>query len=111
MLITLPQKKDRRDLMTIIYFLACLGMTEILVYGSIFKKLREVKFLKKLLKCPLCTGFHCSWIIYLMFYASGIILFPNIYCGLFIYSCASAAVSYIGSVLFGDCGLNLRRTQ
>lgn len=93
----------------LIYFiLAASGLTQILVYGKIFDKIRPTHgWLGDLLSCPMCTGF---W--------SGIILWvTNGYTQLFNYDfslltglllgCLSSGTSYILSVMFDDDGFKL----
>lgn len=52
------------DLLTLI---ACFGLTEILMFGSILNKPRNIiirnKFFKELLECSLCTGFWSGIIL------------------------------------------------
>ena len=52
----------------VLYVISCIGLTNILMYGSILAKPREyikskVKFTNDLLKCSLCTGFWSGIII------------------------------------------------
>ena len=96
--------------MQLIYFiLIAYGLTQMLVYGSIFNKIRPSKqWLKgfgQLFHCPMCMGF---WV--------GILLFGvNEYTELFTYEynlvnlillgCLSSGTSYVLCTVFGDEGI------
>ena len=93
----------------LLYFiLASCGLTQILVYGKIFDKLRPTKgWAGDLLSCPMCTGF---W--------SGVFLWvTNEYTELFNYDfslltglilgCIASGVSYIFAMIVDDDGLKL----
>jgi hypothetical protein len=91
----------------LIYFiLSAFGITQILVYGSIFERLRPSKdVLGGFFHCPMCLGF---WV--------GVFLFGiNPYTELFTYDLKiingvllgglSSGTSYTLSMLFGDWGI------
>jgi len=85
-------------------------MTFIIVYGSIFDKIRPAKhkgFFGKLLNCPLCTGFHSGWFIYILFWISDVKLWNHFEIGLFLFGCLSAGTSYILSSLVSDDGFSV----
>jgi len=99
--------------MELLYFiLVCYGMTQIIVYGSIFDKVRpNPEFLRgfgKLFHCPLCMGFHVGWVVFLMFWCSGVQMWNNIYLGCFLCGCLSSGTTYILSMLIDDYGVNVR---
>mgnify|MGYP003978781175 FL=1 len=99
--------------MELLYFiLVCYGMTQIIVYGSIFDRVRpDSEFLRgfgKLFHCPLCMGFHVGWVVFLMFWYSGLQMWNNIYLGCFLYGCLSSGTTYILSMLIDDYGVNVR---
>lgn len=90
------------------FVLVSFGLTQILVYGTIFESVRpKAGWLGKLFCCPMCVGF---WV--------GVFLWgTNEYTGLFNYDfslftgmflgCLSSGTSYILSVLFDDNGLKI----
>jgi hypothetical protein len=95
--------------MSLLYFsLSCAGLTQILVYGKIFDKIRPTQgAFGQLLSCTMCTGF---W--------SGIFLWSlNDYTKLFSFDyslvtalslgCLGSLVSYIISVTFDDHGIKI----
>lgn len=85
------------------FILFTFGLTQILLYGSIFDKVRPEW---KLFKCPLCLGFHTGWIGYLLLTLTGIfatISIPH----LFVYACISAGTNYVLDRLFDDDGIKI----
>jgi len=96
--------------MWILFFiLACYGLTNILVYGSIFNSIRPKQGLwGELFKCPMCVGFHVGWFIALMIKLSNLIsIDPNII-DLFLLACLSSGSSYVLCSLFTDFGINFK---
>jgi len=89
----------------ILFILSCYGCTQILVFGSIFDKIRPKSI--KFFYCPMCIGFHVGWIFYLLFYFSNIRLFSNFFIGCFIYACISSGTSYFLCNIIGDYGIQL----
>ncbi len=95
--------------MELLYFvLASHGLTQILVYGSIFDKVRPTDgWIGKLLSCPMCTGF---WVGVLLFGINGYTeLFTYEYnlANLLILGWLSSGTSYILSVMFCDNGIQI----
>ena len=95
--------------MEFLYFvLAAYGLTQILVYGSIFNKVRPTKgWFGQLLSCPKCTGF---WVGVLLFGINGYTeLFTYEYnlTNLLILGWLSSGTSYILNVIFCDNGIQI----
>ena len=94
------------------FILVCYGMTQLIVYASIFDKIRPSPgFLRgfgKLFHCPMCMGFHVGWAVFLMIWQSGYQMWNNIYLGCLLYGSLSAGTSYFLSMLVDDHGLNLK---
>ena len=97
--------------MDLIYFiLASWGMTQILVYGTIFENQRDwimekSNWLGALIHCPMCTGF---WVGAFLFGINGLTeLFNFEYniANLLISGCISSATSYALNVVIGDNGI------
>lgn len=91
----------------ILFILACYGITQIIVYGKIFAKIRK-KINNEFLECPMCIGFHVGYIVYVLFYFSGISLFPNLWIGIFIFASISSATSCFLCNLITDEGINFK---
>tara|TARA_Y100001963_G_C6783213_1_gene451113 strand:- start:3026 stop:3322 length:297 start_codon:yes stop_codon:yes gene_type:complete len=85
-------------------------MTQILVYGSIFRQHREwIKeksdWFGKLVSCPMCTGF---WVGAFLFGVNGLTELFNFeynYINILLLGCLASGTSYILSTLFGDDGV------
>jgi len=91
------------------FVLCCYGLTQILVYGSIFNAIRPPKkYFGGFFHCPMCIGFHVGWVILMLFkYSSFLYLDPEI-TDYFIMSCLSSGTSYALCMLFTDDGFNLK---
>ena len=99
--------------MELLYFLlvSC-GMTQIIVYGKIFDKVRPKKgFFGNLFSCSMCTGF---WVGMFLWSANDLTtLFSydySIITGLFL-GCVSSVASYVSSVVIDDNGLRVERSN
>ena len=88
----------------ILFVLASFGWTFISVYGTIFDKVRP-KW--KLFHCVQCTGFWVGILVFVIFWASEIKLFPNLYFGAPIFGFISSGTSWILSVIFDDDGIQV----
>jgi len=96
--------------MWILFFiLACYGLTNILVYGSILSCVRPKEGLwGELFKCPMCMGFHVGWLVALLIKLSNITsIDPNIV-DVFLLACLSSGSSYVLCSLFTDFGINFK---
>ena len=99
--------------MELAYFiLSSWGMTQILVYSSIFESQRrwiqeKSDRLGTLIRCPMCTGF---WVGIFLFGINGMTeLFNFEYniANLLILGCVSSATSYALNVVISDSGIKL----
>ena len=103
--------------MDLLYFiLVCSGMTQIIVYGSIFKNFRPRKeFLGgfgELFHCPMCMGFWVGLLVWsLSPYVSSLFVFEqNLITG-FLMSCLSSGTTYIINVLMCDNGIQINMNK
>jgi hypothetical protein len=120
--------------MDLLFFvLVAYGMTQIIVYGSIFNKVRPAKErfwgLAELFHCPMCMGFWVgvflwvisSWtslftfenILLLRNTASGVTVtfqLENLWDG-FLLGCLSSGTSYVLNMIFGDGGININENH
>jgi len=96
--------------MSLLFFiLACFGLTQILVYGSILEPLRPKKgLLGELFKCPMCVGFHVGYIIAILMCGSNLYNINFNFIDLFLLSCLSSGTSYVLCSLFTDFGINIK---
>ena len=98
--------------MELLYFiLSAYGLTQILIFGSIFNNIRpQKKWLYgfgKLFHCPMCMGF---WVGIFLFGINGYTeLFTYDYsvATAFILGCLSSGTSYLLSVLVNDFGFKI----
>jgi len=96
--------------MWILFFiLACYGLTNILVYGSILSCVRPKEGLwGELFKCPMCMGFHVGWFVALLMNLSSIINVSTNIVDTFLLACLSSGTSYVLCSLFTDFGINFK---
>jgi len=90
------------------FILCAYGLTQILVYGKIFSRLRPKKgTLAELANCPMCMGFHVGWILMLLSPFTELFSFDVTVFNLFLLGWLSSGTSYILNMLFGDHGLQI----
>ena len=88
------------------FILCAYGLTQILVYGKIFSRLRPKKGkLGELANCPMCMGFHVGWILMLLSPFTELFSFDNNIINYFLLGCLSSGTSYVFCTLFGDNGV------
>jgi hypothetical protein len=68
-------------LIFLFFIIGCYGITNILVYGKIFRPLRKFlseknKFLYSLISCMMCTGFWIGVFVFLLFQYMGLFFIP-----------------------------------
>jgi len=95
--------------MDLVYFiLTAYGLTQILVYGSIFNSIRPKEGkLGELFHCPMCMGF---WVGAFLFGLNGfteLFTFEYNYANLLILGSLSSGTSYIFNMVFGDEGIKI----
>tara|TARA_R110001583_G_scaffold6811_9_gene34322 strand:- start:3986 stop:4282 length:297 start_codon:yes stop_codon:yes gene_type:complete len=97
--------------MALIYFvLVSYGITQILVYGSIFNKLRPSKgFFGEMLHCPMCLGFWVGIFVYGVSFYTELFTFELNWTNPWLLGSLSSGTSYALSMLFGDGGINVKR--
>ena len=95
--------------MRLIYFLlASAGMTQILVYGKIFDKIRPTQgWMGQLLSCSMCTGFWVGLFLWITNSLTTLFTFDySIVTGLFL-GCIGSLASYLIDAVFDDHGIKL----
>ena len=98
--------------MELIWFvLAAYGLTQILVYGSIFNKIRPSKsWLKgfgELFHCPMCMGFWVGMFLCGINGFTELFTFDYSIANLLICGWLSSGTSYIFNILFCDNGIQI----
>ena len=93
--------------MELLTFVLCAyGLTQILIYGHIFSKIRPTKGkLKKLFSCPMCMGFHVGWFLMLLSPFTELFSFEVSVANYFLLGWLSSGTSYILNMVFGDEGI------
>jgi len=98
--------------MELIYFiLAAYGLTQILIYGSIFNNIRPskewLKGLGNLFHCPMCMGFWSGVFLFCINRHTELFTFEYKLINALILGCLTSGTSYLLSVLINDHGLKL----
>ena len=95
--------------MQLVYFvLVCYGLTQILVYGSIFNSIRPQKgFVGELFRCPMCLGFWVGVLVCLISPFTELFTFEPNWTNSFLFGCMSSGTSYILCQAFGDRGIKI----
>ncbi len=99
--------------MGLIYFILCAyGLTQIVVYGSIFDSIRPTEGkLGKLFRCHMCSGF---WVGVFLFGINGLtelFSFEYNFINALLLGWLSSGTSYIIGMVFGDCGIKIQENK
>ena len=87
------------------FILACYGLTQILVYGSIFNKIRpEHHFFH----CPMCMGFWTGVLVCLISPWTELFTFETNLVNLLLCGWLSSGTSYALCMIIGDEGINVK---
>jgi len=100
--------------MELVYFiLTAYGLTQILIYGSIFNKVRPSKEwlcgFGKLFHCPMCMGFWSGAFLLGISKYTELFTFEYSLANLLILGCLSSGTSYLMSILVNDFGFKVTR--
>ena len=96
--------------MELLTFILCAyGLTQILVYGKVFSRLRPKKGkLGELATCPMCMGFHVGWLLMLLSPFTELFSFEVSMANFLILGGLSSGTSYVLSMMFDDDGLKIK---
>ena len=102
--------------MGLLYFiLAAYGMTQLLVYASIFNKVRPSKDwlggFGDLFHCPMCMGFWVGVFLCGVNDCTELFTFEHTIVNYFILGCLSSGTSYVLNMIFGDCGIKIQKLE
>ena len=93
------------------FILAAYGLTQILVYGSIFNKIRPTKDdfngLGELFHCPMCMGFWVGAFLFCVNGSTELFSFDYTAANFIICACLSSGTSYILCKIFDDDGVKV----
>ena len=91
------------------FTIACIGMTQIIVFGKIFNKVRPTTgWFGDLFRCPMCTGFWTGIILWAISPYTGLFTFDKTPVTAFVLGCYSSMVCYFASMLVTDWGLQIK---
>ena len=95
--------------MNILSFILCAyGMTQILVYGKIFDKIRPTKgWFGELFSCAMCTGFWVGVFLWAINGFTELFTFDYSLITAFVLGCISSGTSYVLTMMMGDCGFKI----
>tara|TARA_R110000823_G_scaffold45077_2_gene116401 strand:+ start:487 stop:804 length:318 start_codon:yes stop_codon:yes gene_type:complete len=98
--------------MELLYFvLTAYGLTQIIVYGSIFNKIRPSRTwlygFGKLFHCPMCMGFWTGLLLFGINEYTELFTFESTFANALILGWLSSGTCYLLSVLVDDFGLKL----
>jgi hypothetical protein len=88
------------------FILVCYGLTQILVYGSIFNKIRPKQHF---FHCPMCMGFWVGVIVCLISPETELFTFEINAVNLLLCGWLSSGTSYALCMIIGDEGINVKR--
>lgn len=92
-------------MLNLIYFiLICHGLTQILVHGKIFDKIRPKHFF---FKCSMCVGFWSGVFVYVFSFFTELINFELSFINPILLGCISSGVCYILDKIIDDDGLRI----
>lgn len=91
------------------YFtLSAFGITQILVYGKIFDKIRPTQgWMGQLLSCTMCTGFWVGIFLWSINPYTQLFSFDNNPVTALLLGSVSSATSYVLSAVFDDDGMKI----
>ena len=99
--------------MELLWFaLACYGLTYLVVYASIFNRIRPSKEwlggFGKLFNCTLCFGFHAGWFLFVINRWTELFTFETNLVNLLLCGWLSSGTSYALCMIIGDEGINVK---
>jgi len=90
---------------TLIWILAAYGMSQILVFGSIFDKIRPSHHF---FHCSICVGWWVGLFLWAINQYTELFTFDYSITSAFLLACISSGTSYVLNVVFGDEGINFK---
>ena len=89
--------------MSLIYFILCsYGLTQLLIYGHIFDKIRPDK---RFFKCSMCMGFWVGVSLYSINGYTDLFSFEYNWINPLLLGCLSSGTSYVLDMVIGDKGI------
>jgi hypothetical protein len=92
----------------LVYFILCaFGLTNILVYGSIFNKIRPKHHF---FHCPVCVGFWVGVFLLATNHFTELFTFEQTLYNALVMGCLSSGASYVLAMVVGDKGIKYEVT-
>jgi len=89
----------------LLFVLAAYGLTQIVVYGRIFNKIRPCHHF---FHCSMCMGWWVGLFLWAINQYTELFTFDYSIATAFLLACISSGTSYVLDMLIGDEGINLR---
>tara|TARA_R110002074_G_scaffold38834_4_gene104974 strand:+ start:859 stop:1158 length:300 start_codon:yes stop_codon:yes gene_type:complete len=89
----------------LLFVLAAYGLTQILVFGSIFNKIRPSH---RFFHCSMCVGWWVGLFLWAINRFTELFIFDYSITSAFLLACISSGTSYILNVIFDDDGINFK---
>jgi hypothetical protein len=89
----------------LLFVLAAYGLTQIVVYGRIFNKIRPTHHF---FHCSMCMGWWVGLFLWAINQYTELFTFDYSIATAFLLACISSGTSYVLNMVFGDEGINLR---
>jgi hypothetical protein len=89
----------------LLFVLAAYGLTQIIVFGSIFNKIRPRHHF---FHCPMCVGWWVGLFLWAINRYTELFIFDYSIASAFLLACISSGTSYVLNVIFGDDGINFK---
>jgi len=89
----------------LLFVLAAYGLTQIIVFGSIFNKIRPSHHF---FHCPMCVGWWAGIFLWAINPYTELFTFDYSIATAFVIACISSGTSYVLNMVFGDKGINFK---
>jgi hypothetical protein len=89
----------------LLFVLAAYGLTQIIVFGNIFNKIRPSNHF---FHCPMCVGWWVGLFLWAINQYTELFTFDYSIASAFLLACISSGASYIMNMVFGDDGINFK---
>jgi len=94
----------------LVFVLCCYGLTQLIVYGTIFNRIRPTQgFFGKLLTCTMCVGFWVGFNLWGINDYTALFTFDNSILTGILLGCLSSGTSYMLCQIIGDEGVKYER--
>ena len=89
----------------LLFVLASYGLTQIIVYGKIFDKIRPTH---RFFHCSMCIGWWVGLFLWAINMYTQLFTFDYSVATAFLLGCVSSGTAYILNMVFGDQGINYK---